>query len=906
MRIRGLIIILLSVFLLARCGTEKNTSITRSYHNLTSYYNILFNGKESYNEGINRYEENYQFDFTRRLPVFIYGNEKLSGNIKPQMERAIEKASKLVRLHSITAKPENLEQKRKLTKEEKEYYSKSEFNRFVDDSYLLMGKAYFWLMDYSTASKLLEYAANEFKNEEMGYKTKVWLIRSYIQLQKYREASEILKKSEEVEQMPEQIRSEFNATYADYFLKQDQPAQAIPFLRKAIKFCGDKSKKTRYSFILAQIMEETDQPRKAFEQYDKVIEMKPDYRMKFNASLKKAWLYQLAGIEGKEIKQELDKMLKDDKNSDYKDQIYYALAKIARQENRVEEAIKNFKLSARNSKDNQNQQGLSYLELADIYFARKSYENAQAYYDSAVTFLESDYPGYTDLYIKNKYLTKLVSNLNVIDRQDSLQRVAQMSESKRNELINKLIKQYKAEEQAKKQKDLQARQQQNNRLTQSQLNELRNRNSSSWYFYSQTAVERGKVAFQQKWGARELEDNWRRSNKRSSQFEDFAEAEKAEKEEKEQMPKTNRKYYLRDLPLNDSLMEVSHQKIQQAYLDVGMTYMNDLENNPKAIEAFKELNERYPDNKYQLTSYYYLYKLYKEEGNSNLANEYKNKIIREYPESNHAKILKDPDYFKKLEQEQNEIEKFYNETLKAYRNGNYNKVIQNFSFARENFNSQDYLARFDFLETLSKGKTEDIITYRKSLEELIKKYPGTEIAEVSGDMLAYLNKTELEQLRQHFSQNKVRKEKQGKGDNENEQKETKEPQEDEPETDYKSDDEDQYYFVVVANTEKIDINRLIFDLINFNLDYFLQKDYNTSSKKFNEYYTVVSVKRFETLESVREYYDILQKKKDRVFSEIDPSDYNFFYISVKNYLTLLEKKSIIEYIKFFDKKLATR
>jgi tetratricopeptide (TPR) repeat protein len=904
MRTLGFLILFSAIFLV-KCGTEKNTAITRSYHNLTSFYNILFNGKESFDEGINRYRENYQFDFTRRLPIFIYGNEKLSNNIKPQMDRAIEKASKLIRLHSITAKPENLENKRKLTKDEKEYYNKSEFNRFVDDSYLLMGKAYFWQMDYSTASKILEYAANEFKDREIGFKTKIWLARSYIQLHKYREASEILKELENVEDMPEGISAEFQATYADYFLKQDQPEQAMPSLRKAVKFTSDKQRKTRYSFILAQIWEENDQPRKAFEHYDKVIEMKPDYRMKFNARLKKAWLYKLADIEGKEVKQELEKMLDDDKNSEFKDQIYYALAKIAKEENQTQEALKNFKLSARHSNNNTNQKGLSYLELADIYFAQKNYENAQAYYDSAVTSLETDYPGYTDLYIKNKYLTKLVSNLNVIDRQDSLQRVAQMSESERNELINTLIKQYKEDQQAKKQKELQARQQQNQRLTQSQLNEVRNRNSSSWYFYSQTAVERGKIAFQQKWGNRELEDNWRRSNKRSTQFEDFTQAEEAEKEEEEQLPKTNRKYYVRDLPLNDSLMKVSHQKIQQAYLDVGMTYMNDLENNPKAIEAFRELNERYPNNKFQLTSYYYLYKLYKEEGNKDLADQYKNKIINEYPESNHAKVLIDPDYFKKLEKEHNEIEQFYTKTLESYRNGNYNKVIQNVSFARENFDNKEYHARFDFLKTLSIGKTEDIITYRKSLEELIKKYPDTEIAEVSEDMLAYLNKTELEQLRQHFTQNKARKEKQTKGQSEKETQQTKKPEE-EPETDYKPDKEAQYYFVVIANTEKIDINRLKFDLINFNLDYFLQKDYNTTSQKFNDYYTVVSVKRFENLEAVKEYYGILEKKEERVFSGVDSDDYNYFYISVKNYLTLLEKKSIIEYIKFFDKNLANR
>src|SRR6056297_4320759 len=96
-----------------QCSTEKNTSVTRFYHNLTSYYNILFNAEESYKEGLNRYSEGYQYDFTRTLPLFINGNKELSGNITPQMERTIEKCSKLIRLHSISSKPESLKDQRK-------------------------------------------------------------------------------------------------------------------------------------------------------------------------------------------------------------------------------------------------------------------------------------------------------------------------------------------------------------------------------------------------------------------------------------------------------------------------------------------------------------------------------------------------------------------------------------------------------------------------------------------------------------------------------------------------------------------------------------------------------------------------------------------------------------------------
>ena len=109
-----------------------------------------------------------------------------------------------------------------------------------------------------------------------------------------------------------------------------------------------------------------------------------------------------------------------------------------------------------------------------------------------------------------------------------------------------------------------------------------------------------------------------------------------------------------------------------------------------------------------------------------------------------------------------------------------------------------------------------------------------------------------------------------------------------------------HYFVVITNTEKTDIGRLKFDLINFNLDYFLQKDYNTSSQTFNEFFTAVTVKRFDNYQEAKKYYQLLSKKEQRVFTQQEMDNYRYFFISVKNYVTLLDKKSIIEYINFFN------
>jgi len=890
------------------CSTEKNTPVRRSYHNLTSYYNILFNGQESFQEGLKKYKEGYSFDFTRTLPVFIYGNEELSSNIKPQMERAIEKATKLVKLHSITAKPEKLEDKRKLTKEEKEYYNKSEYNRFVDDSYLLMGKAYFWEMEYQTASKILEYAVNEFQDETIKLKNQIWLARSYIELNNFREAQNVLENIEKSDTLPQQLKAEFNATYADFFIKQDQQSKAIPFLEKAIQNIKEKERKVRYQFILAQLWESEEQPQKAFTLYGDIIEANPDYKIEFNAKLKQAWLHKVADKqEGKSIKEDLKEMLDKDKNEDYLDQIYYALGKIALEENNISDAIKNFRNSAKESKTNDNQKGLSYLELADLFFDQKKYEQAQAYYDSSVTSLEADYPGYTELYTKTKYLTKLVQNLNTIQYQDSLLQVAELPKKERDALINKLIKEHQ-EAQRKKEEEERMRRRNQAMRAQNQQRGNRNRTGGGWYFYSQTAKDRGKAAFERKWGSRELEDNWRLSNKKSGDFEGFGEEEAETEDPKEQYSKTNRKYYTQDIPLSDSAKKVSHNKIKEGYFNVGIVYMNDLENYEKAIEAFNKLNQKYPNSSYELPSYYYIYKMYKEDENNSKTQQYKQKIMAEYPESNYAKVISDPDYFKKLEEEQNVLEEKYAKVLEKFKNGMYYSVINDCNSITKKHDDKKYLSKLAYLKAMAVGRTQDIVSFRKALKNVTENYPDTDVAESANNTLNFLEKTELEQISSYFAKNKEKQDRQKKtGKQSEEQKEEAQPSiEEEEKSPYRYREDDTYYFVIIVSTENVDIDKFKFDLINFNLDYYLQKDYTTTSQSFNEHNTIVSVKRFNDMETVSDYYDVLSKREERVFSDIDEKHYQYFYVSVKNYSTLLEKKSIIEYIKFFENKLLAK
>ena len=124
-------------------------------------------------------------------------------------------------------------------------------------------------------------------------------------------------------------------------------------------------------------------------------------------------------------------MEKDPKNKDFLDQIYFAFAGLSKNEGDETAQVEYLNKSVRASTANVNQKALSYLELGKISFIKREYRIAQAYYDSTTSNLGNDYPDYTEILNRRNSLTKLVKNLRIIENEDSLQRMANLTPMER-------------------------------------------------------------------------------------------------------------------------------------------------------------------------------------------------------------------------------------------------------------------------------------------------------------------------------------------------------------------------------------------------------------------------------------------------------------------------------------------
>lgn len=865
------IVLVFTIFFFVACSTQKNTLVSRSYHSLISHYNIYFNGKESFKKGVARINDGYQDNYNQLLKVFTYSDKDLNASASGDMDLAIKKASKVISLHSIKAKPNY--KTNKLSPSEKEFMAKNEYNSWVDDSYLLITKANFYKGDYLEAAKTVTFILKEFPKENVRYDALVWQARIHIESGELTDAEKILTNLDSDKKFPKKYKSELDATYADFHIRKQQYKPAIQKLEKALETARGKQVKLRYTYILAQLYQILGDERKASSYYTKVVKMNPPYEMTFNARINLAGLADADAKGNKGIKAQLYKMLKDQKNKDYRDQIYFALANMEIKEKNEEKAIDLYKQSAASSTRNDQQKATTFLTLADIFYGKKQYLPAQAYYDSSMQSLSPDYREYDRIKTRAENLTSLVNSLNTIELQDSLLRLAAMGEQDRLRVVNKIIQEIRNKEAEQQQRELMASQNLsnlNNRMPNPNINAQGN-----WYFYNQVSIQQGMAEFQARWGKRKLEDNWRRRNKgviASAEGPEMAGTESEEQDKKVADNKTP-EYYLQDIPVTDSLKQAAHAKIRDSYFNAAGVYRNDLNEPAEAEKMYEELIRRYPQSSYTPSAYYQLYSLQNSAGNTSKAQQYKQLILAQYPESRYAKVLSDPDYAKTMGEEANKANRFYEQTYNLYLAGNYQQVYQNAELAMDQYKNSSVIPQFAFLKALSMSKTADVTAFRRELEKVANTYPNSEISAAAKGIIFQI-------------------------DNRNpDVKKTEETIK--AEATYASEDKAPILLAWLVNSGE-DINQLIFDIINFNLDNFNKIKFEVQNAEFDKEWKLITIHQFNNRNDALNYYNTFCPSPS-INKNLKDKRVHCFIITAENLKTLQTDKNIETYQRFFEK-----
>lgn len=860
---------------ISACSTKKNTFSRRVYHNLNAHYNAWWNGNESLKEGITEIGRTAKDNYMTVLPVYNTGPQSVAQTINPNMDRAIEKASKVIQRHSM-------------------FFNDKEYVKWVIYSYMMIGKANYYKQDYSAARRAFYFVTEKYAYSPVKYEAQLWLGKTYHKLKQYDMALSIFDKLTEDSKttlLPWNVRKGLPMAYADMYIAQGKYKEAREQLESGLPLQSGSKFKTRLYYILGQIYQYENKDSQATEYYTQAIKGTPNFEMAFNARINLARVYDAGRSDRKLIVKELEKMLKDAKNQDFQDQIYFALADIAFKEKNDTLGINYLRKSVSTSVDNDFQKSTSALRLADIYFKNQQYGFAQVYYDTALNYLPKEYPDYNKISTRTEIITRLVENLQIIHVEDSLQNLANMPEADRYAIIDKAIADYirKEEEAQRKAEEERVAMEAGIALGGKRVTDLEGQTTVSgggWYFYNPSAIGMGYSEFTRKWGRRRLEDNWRLSNKRVMNWDLTAEGGEAGSDSTNVSGKESgsvdfkkRDTYLANLPNTPAKIAASNAQISNALFQSGIIYMEELNDLPEAKETFETMINRFPADSNALQSHYYLYRISRDQGDSTEMNLHKNEIIEKYPESDYAKILIDPGYKAELEEASNRVKNLYKETYKAFQDELYKTVVIYSNDALNNYPNHELAPQFAYLHALAMGKTINQDTMKVELAQLVTKYPGSSVIPYANILIGEKQKpAEVEVPGKEGTPSQVTP------------------------VDismYSMEPGASHFYVLIVDGNLVNVYGTKVRISDFNSRNYNLKNLQVNSVVMDGNKQMITVSTFSNSEEAMAYFNHISSD-GYIFSGIPEGTYDQFVISSTNYPIFFKEKKTPPYLQFFN------
>lgn len=754
--------VLMTVGALVSCNArKKNTAAARQYTAFITRYNIYYNGDRHYVETLEEMEKAYEDDYTDI--IYAHPAEAKQNPKAPQpsgdFNRSIEKAQKAIQLRSITKKPPKSSGKRN-DPEYKKWMRREEYNPFLHNAWLMMGRGQYMNGDFSGAASTFFYISKHFWwLPKTVTEAQLWQARSYLAMDWLYEAEAIIVRIKPDEITDGKVTGLYNLDLAELNIRRHNYAEAVEPLRLAIKHSSG-AQKTRLWFLLGQVLSRLDRKEEAYKAYGKAGGASgATYRTRFNARIKQSEVYTGSNIEP-EVKA-LRRMTRYDRNKEYLDQIYYAIGNMYLSRGDTVRAVANYILAAEKSTRNGIDKALAQVKLGGLYYKQHKYELAQPCYSEAVPQLPDNFPGLDTLKRRSDVLDELAVYSQNVNLQDSLLRLAAMDENQRNAIIDRIIaeltKKEKEEADAARREEFKAKQESGNDpyMGQSSAPQTYTLNTDdSWYFYNTATRNAGKTEFQRRWGARKLEDNWRRRNKTSFAMSDFDSSsatdedsgdvaenpvdtispEEKEKQEKAENPHF-REYYLKQIPFSDADKNVANEVIQEGLFNMGVILKDKLNDFDAAMEEFDRLLVDYPDNIYRLEAYYNIYLIFVRSGNDSMAERYRQMIVNGFRDSKYGEALRNPDYINNLRQMDAVQEKIYEDTYEAYMANNNEAVHSGYQRMADEFPMSKLMPKFMFLDALAYVTENNPDQFNATLRTMLERYPDTDVAPIASAWL---------------------------------------------------------------------------------------------------------------------------------------------------------------------------
>lgn len=733
------IIVILILFVAAySCSTKKDTVISRNFHAITTKFNVLFNGQEALNKGIEEINRGFKDDWFNRLPIepIVFEEDKIvmaSFNPSPgggfggaseeekkeltTFERAEEKAVKAIQKHGMNI-------------------DGTEHNRQIDNAYLLLGKSRYYTQRFIPAIDALNYVIANYPQADLIAETKIWRAKANTRIDNEETAIEAMKlllfvRDSLEADLPDKIKEQAHTALAMAYVKSDSMQNAKKHLQLATRTLKNRAQGARNLFILGQIYSDENKKDSAFSVFNKLANFKKaPYKYKIHANIELAKNFSKDSVSTTLI-QRMQKLIKNRDNRPYLDELYYQTGVLHQYNDSIKLALNNYNNSLRAKNGTDKQKTFTYEKLGDLYFKDSEYQYASAYYDSVLQ-VSKDSVDIRIRRIKRKYknLASLIKFEAVVANNDSIVKIATLPKDEQKQYFESYIEKIKKTDEDAAQLRL------NQMAFGNSGASLQSGKKGSWYFYNNQSMSFGKTEFQKIWGNRRLEDNWRWSEKAtigSKATKDLA-----------QVITVNLRYdldsYLSTVP--DKVATIDSLKIDrnQALYELGLIYKEQFKNQNLAKLRLERLATLNPKEELILPINWHLYQIYTSLGDTEKSEIQKNVILTEYPDTKFAQIILNPNELLEEVVAVNEVEEEYKKMYYLYKEGKFEEVVLKINEFIASIASSNLVPKFELLKAYAIGKHKDIDAYKVALEFVAVSYGSTEEGKKAKEIILQIKK----------------------------------------------------------------------------------------------------------------------------------------------------------------------
>lgn len=706
------------IAMLGACSSDQNTVTAAFFHNTTAKYNGHFYAKESAAQVEQTLLKSIDDDPNFILRLFPRLDTITAKGYAKDTNEIIKMASISIQRHPNS--------------------------KWTDDNYLLVGISRLYACDFLNATLTFKYVNTKSKDPHLRHLALIWLVRTYTEKGDFDKAVEAIHYTEAENLSPDE-QKRLLLEKAHYYQVRGDLDNMVKSLSKVDPLLNKHDRRERIYFILGQVYQKLGFSAQAYTYYQKTLSVSKEYEIDFYARLNMAQVAEINNPQAVQlVRKQFDKMLRDTKNKEFLDKIYYELGWFEQKQGRLKEAIENYKMAVK-LKLNTRIQATSYLRIGQIQFdSLKKYALAKPYYDSAMSILPKDFENYEVIKERQLILDDFVKYSQTISVNDSMLSLAEMDTS---EVRQKILAQQKAKirKVAVVKKKRRTAATAAGGLSNNPLFNTAQTGSTDWYFANASAVALGQNEFKRIWGNVTLEDNWRRSGKNSIAPEETKEAKeepataaKTEEAPAEETPEQRAERettdFINKLPRTEQEKKKLLAEVEDALFKLGDLYFFNLNERDNAIQSLESLLKRFPDSRLAAETLFKLHRIYTEKDEEK-AKFYAAELQRRFPRSPFARSLINPDYWKedlRMVAKQKECyEAAYNYYLANELHKARAKIDEGLRIG-----DSEFLPQLQLLNILLIGRTQKPEVYQKALEEWIQKYPEEKLKSYAETLLA--------------------------------------------------------------------------------------------------------------------------------------------------------------------------